>query len=179
MWPWVTETIMTTNATHVPTKGQDAVEILTNDHDSIKTCLQQLCDATDASKRKQILNQLKGLFTIHNATEENIIYPALREIAGKKMESQHLVNETAEADLLMFQLDSMLRENDADKFQDTAEKLQSAVLDHINDEEQKAFPQLQDESTDAQYDNLTQCVQELRQDLRFTAGSSKTEKGEA
>ena len=169
---------MTTS--QVPTKGQDAIEILTNDHDAIKDYLQQLCDAKDQSQRRQVLNQLKGLFTIHNATEENVIYPALREIAGKKTEAQHLVNETAEADFLVFQLDTMLNEGDTEKFTATAEKLQSAVLEHIDDEERKAFPLLEDEGSSEKYDMVTRSVQELRAALRFNATSSKkTQTGEA
>lgn len=160
---------MTTKTSHVPTKGRDAIEILTNDHDTIKGLLQQLCDSSDESDQMQLLDKLKGLFTVHNATEENLIYPALREIARKKAESQHLVNETAEADLLVFQLDTMLKEGNIEKFQSTAKKLQAAVLEHIRDEEEKAFPHLQDGATEEQAQMLDDSVQKLREALQFTA----------
>ena len=111
----------------LPTKGGDAVEILMNDHRLIEGLLERLTSAVDNAERKSTLEELKAALTIHNATEENLVYPAIERIARKKAEAQHLYHETAEADVVVFELDSMLKEGrgEEDAFAVTAEKLAS------------------------------------------------------
>lgn len=168
---------MQTNTGELPARGHDAVEILINDHNVVKALLEQLANARDTERRKGVLEQLKAALTIHNATEENLLYPALAEVAGKKSEAQHLYHETAEADLLLFQLDTMLKEGDEAEFESTASKLREAVLEHIDDEEEKAFPQLREKAEPQQAKMLTDSVREFRDALRFTPGSRATERG--
>src|SRR5580700_1219654 len=134
---------MQIEATLLPARGNDAVEILENDHQVIKGLLNQLVGASGA-QRKDVIEQLVGVLTIHNATEENLVYPALNKVAGSKLESQHLYHETMEADLLLFELDSMLKEGDDTEFDAKAKKFHDAVHHHIEEEEKKAFPRLQE-----------------------------------
>jgi hemerythrin superfamily protein len=154
----------------LPLRGNDAVDILINDHTIIKTLLASLVDATQAKQRQGVLEQLKAALTIHNATEENLVYPALAQVGHKKAEAQHLYEETAAADQLIFQLDTMLKTGEDDTFARVATTLQSAILEHIDDEEQKAFPHLQDRATADQARLLTASVRELRTSLRFAPG---------
>jgi hemerythrin superfamily protein len=161
---------MQIDSTLLPVRGNDAVEILENDHQVIKGLLNQLVSAS-SSQRKQVIEQLVGVLTLHNATEENLVYPALNKVAGSKLESQHLYHETMEADLLLFELDSMLKEGDESEFAARAEKFQGAVLHHIDEEEQKAFPRLRDNADSEHAKILTESVRTFRSSLHFeTAG---------
>lgn len=156
---------MQTNTTLLPARGNDAVEILVNDHQVIKGLLAKLTDSNPAD-REQVLEQLKGVLTIHNATEENLVYPALDKVAGSRAESQHLYHETAEADVLLFELDSMLKEGDTVDFDAKAEKFRDAVLHHIEEEENKALPRLRDVDAE-QAELLTDSVRTFRKSLHF------------
>ncbi|MDQ2866333.1 MAG: hemerythrin domain-containing protein [Candidatus Eremiobacteraeota bacterium] len=160
---------MDTNASQLPVRGNDAVEILVNDHQIIKTCLSALVQAAQSGQRKSALDQLKAVLTIHNATEENLIYPALEIVGGKKSESQHLYHETSEADVLVFQLDTMLKEGNESDYTAKAQKLQKAVLEHIDDEENSAFPALQKGAQPQQSRMLTDSVREFRNSLRISS----------
>jgi hemerythrin superfamily protein len=153
----------------LPTKGGDAVEILMNDHKLIKGLLERLTSAVDNAERKSALEELKAALTIHNATEENLVYPAIERIARKKAEAQHLYHETAEADVVVFELDSMLKEGrgEEDAFAVTAEKLRGAVLEHIEDEEKKAFVHLRDGADEEQTESLTHSVKQFRSALHY------------
>jgi hemerythrin superfamily protein len=151
----------------LPVRGDDAAEILINDHQVIKSLLADLTEATQQRKRKSTLERLKAVLTIHNATEENLVYPAIRTVAGKKIASDHLYHETAEADVLVFELDALLKEGDEEKFEATARKLQKAVLEHIDDEENKAFPSLQERAEPEQAQTLTEEVRKFRASLHF------------
>ncbi len=162
---------MQIDTTLLPTRGNDAVEILLNDHQVIKTLLRQLTEARGA-ERQQVLEKLKGVLTIHNATEENLVYPAIDKVAGSKLEAQHLYHETAEADMLLFELDSMLKERDESDFSMKAEKFANAVSHHIEEEEQKAFPRLQENADPRHTEILAESVKKFRSSLHFEIPST-------
>jgi hemerythrin superfamily protein len=157
---------MQIDTTLLPPRGNDAVEILLNDHQVIKSLLRELTQAT-GPQREEVLEKLKGVLTIHNATEENLVYPAIDKVAGSKLEAAHLYHETAEADTLFFELDSMLRERDESDFSTKAEKFADAVTHHIEEEEQKAFPRLQENSDARHAELLTDSVKRFRKSLHF------------
>lgn len=161
----------------------DAVQELISEHQTIKGLLERLASSTGDSAMS-VLEQLKGILTVHNAVEENLVYPALRVVAGKKSESLKLYNETAEADCLIFEIDSMLKEGDIADFPKKAEKLQAAVLEHIDDEEQKAFKHLQENAEPEQTRQLNEAVGKFRGKMSFegapagSSGSGPSSRGE-
>lgn len=151
----------------IPARGTDTVEILENDHQTIKGLLKRLTAATDMSERKATLEQLKGVLTVHNATEENIVYPAIEKLARGEREAEHLYHETAEADVVLFELDNLLKEGHEASFIVKAEKFREAVLHHIENEEGSAFPHLRENTDARQSKNLTQSVRTFRESLHF------------
>lgn len=157
---------MQIDTTLLPAHGRDAVEILKNDHQVIKSLLDALV-SDQGAQRREVLEQLKGVLTIHNATEENLVYPAIDKVAGGKTESQHLCHETAEADVLVFELDALLKERDDAEFALKAKKFHKAVLAHIDEEENKAFPRLQENADPEDSKNLTHSVKAFRKSLHF------------
>lgn len=162
---------MQIDTTLLPAKGKNVVEILLNDHRVIKDLLSKLTDGTDEDERQRVMERLKGVLTIHNATEENLVYPALNKVAGNKTESDNLYHETAEADVLLFELDTLLKEGDDETFDEKAKKFRQAVLHHIQEEEQKALPRLQENVDPEKSEELAESVREFRSSLHFeTAG---------
>lgn len=165
----------------LPVRGSTVHEILENDHEIIKDLLNSLTQSATSVDRMQILEQLKGALTIHNATEENIVYPALDKVAGHKFETLKLYNETAAADILLFQIDTMLKEGDETKLAEKAQKLHDAVFKHIEAEEKSALPHLEKGADSSEAQMLLQSVREFRGAIRFTPGGvppSRTYTGE-
>lgn len=157
---------MQIDTTLLPAHGKDAVEILLNDHKVIEELLGELTKAKK-TQREEVLGQLKGVLTIHNATEENLVYPAIDKVGGSKLEAEHLYHETAEADTLLFELDSMLKEQDDSEFSKKAEKFADAVRHHIQEEEEKAFPRLRKNADESRSETLTDSVKDFRKALHF------------
>lgn len=153
----------------LPIAGSDALEILRNDHSLIKRLLEALTSAVDVGERRGALDRLKAAMTIHNATEENLIYPAIERIAHQRNEAELLYHETAEADIAIFELDAMLNEGrgEEDDFAIAAEKLRTAVSQHIDEEEQHAFVQLQEGASHEQAEILSRSVAQFRSALHF------------
>ena len=162
---------MQIDTTLLPAHGHDAVDILVNDHKVIKGLVRELTEA-GGSERRAVMERLVGALTIHNATEENLVYPAISKIAGDQQESTHLYHETAEADTLLFELDSLLKEGDGELFAAKAKKFQEAVLHHIEEEEKTAFPRLQEQADPEHAGVLTDSVKTFRKSLRFETGSA-------
>lgn len=156
----------------LPTRGHDAVEILVNDHEFVKGLLEQLSNALDAPRRRAVIDRLKAALTVHNATEENIVYPAIAKIGGKTLESQRLYHETAAADVLMFELDTMLKEGDDSLFESKASMLRQAILEHMGVEEDAAFPHLREKAKPEQARLLTESVREFRAALQYRDAGS-------
>ncbi len=73
------------------TTGGDAVAILMNDHQRIKSLFDDLLDA-DGLTRPEIFERLTPLLVVHNATEENIVYPALHSIAQRPHHAKGLLS---------------------------------------------------------------------------------------
>lgn len=169
---------MQSDVGQLPVRGNDAVEILVHDHDEIRNLLTRFTEATDAEERTAVLEQLKGALTIHNATEESLVYPALAKVAGKKTEAQKLYHETAEADMLIFEIDSLLKEGDEETVEEKAEKLEAAILEHMEDEEEKAFPHLQENAESEEAEMLTEAVREFRGAIRFAPAGLKGSRSE-
>src|SRR5207344_2725761 len=90
----------------------DAIALLKADHAEVKKCFQsyqKLVDAqADASERQALAEQICLLLTVHATVEEEIFYPAARELLG---EDADLVDEAdvehASAKELIAQIQSM------------------------------------------------------------------------
>lgn len=152
----------------LPMRGNTVHEVLENDHEIIKGLLNSLTHSSAREDRMQILEQLKAALTIHNAMEESLVYPALDKVAGHKFETLKLYNETASADILVFQIDTMLKEGDDERFSEKAEKLHGAVFKHIEAEEKSALPHLEKGADTQQAQMLMQSMREFRNALQFT-----------
>ncbi len=144
----------------VPTVGNDAIEILINDHQRIKQLLSELTDGSRA-QRSAVLQTLKETLTVHNATEETLVYPAIRELAGRKMHATELYHETSEADVMLWKLSMM--PPDGDEFGATAAQARAAIEKHIGSEEDSEFAKLRDSADSAQQLKLASEVKKFRQ----------------
>jgi hemerythrin superfamily protein len=162
---------MQIDTTILPVRGDDAVEILRNDHQVIKSLLTELT-SEPPQERKRVFDQLVGVLTIHNATEENLVYPAINKLGGSKEESQHLYHETADADVLAFELDALLKAGDVSQFNVKAEKFQEAVLAHIEEEENNALPRLLEIGDPRKVEELAEAVRTFRKSLHFETAAS-------
>ncbi len=146
----------------VPSVGEDAFEILENDHDAVKELFAQLSDA--AGDRAAILLELKGILTVHNATEENIVYPALRFLAARGTDSDKLYHQQDEAEAALWKIDAMVNGDLEDaSLEQSITDLQAAVLTHIRKEEQTEFPHLRDALKGEAGRRLTESVRRFRE----------------
>lgn len=146
----------------IATAGDDAIEILLNDHQVVKSLFEQLA-GSDGGERAVVLEQLKALLTVHNATEENLVYPAIRFVAGRPRDAETLYHQQDEAEAGLWSIDATIKGvldgNDAD---DQIQTLQKAVLAHVRKEEETEFPHLRKALRGNALRQLTDDVREFR-----------------
>jgi hemerythrin-like domain-containing protein len=156
-----------TGANGAPVVGTDAIEILENDHRTIKGLLAQLTTGPE-SERKAVLERLKSVVVVHNATEENLVYPAIHVLAQRPMHADKLYHQQDESKVVVFRL-SNLSPGDPE-FQKKANDLRDAVSAHIEKEEQSEFRHLRD-AAGAEMPKLTDDVRRFRSEFVFTRES--------
>jgi hemerythrin superfamily protein len=123
------------------TEPQDAITLLTEDHEHVKSLFEQyeaLGDRAHVSKQKLAL-QICTELTKHAAAEEEIFYPAVRE-ASKDNEDiidEATVEHAAAKDLIA----QILSMDAGDELFDAKIKVLSEQIEHhVSEEEGEMFP---------------------------------------
>ena len=133
------------------TRAKDAVTLLKADHAEVKQCFkdyQKLVDAdADGSQRQPLAERICALLTVHAAIEEEIFYPAAREVLS---DEAGLVDEAdvehASAKALIAQIQSMSPDDD---HYDAKVKVLGEYIDHhVKEEQDELFPKVKEAGLD-------------------------------
>ncbi|WP_232730895.1 hemerythrin domain-containing protein [Janthinobacterium sp. 64] len=129
----------------------DAIELLTQDHQTVKDLFEQyegLSDRSLASKRKLALKICEEL-SKHAMVEEEIFYPAVRDASRS---NEDLVDEAivehASAKELIAQIVAM--EAGEDLYDAKVKVLSEQIDHHVLEEEGEIFPRARDAELDLQ-----------------------------
>ncbi len=147
--------------TSAPATGGNAIDILLEDHRKIKALMNQIAQtsAGNPTQRAQLLQQLADLLTVHNSTEENLVYPAIRDIAARPNDAAMLYHQQDEAKIIVFELDQLSKSDP--RWSSRFATLHSAVLAHVAQEENIDFPHLRT-AAGPKLAELTTKVRQLR-----------------
>jgi hemerythrin superfamily protein len=119
----------------------DALKLLKADHDDVKTLLKKLDDTTERANktRTEGFAKLKGMLQAHEAIEEEILYPALKEFAKTRDIAFEAYEEHHVVDLILGELEVTPVDDKewAAKFTVMKENLEH----HIEEEEGEMFRQ--------------------------------------
>jgi hypothetical protein len=134
------------NASAAPApSGPDAIDLLKNDHDSVKELFALFKQAADRRAKTKIAKQTLAELKLHTVLEEEIFYPAVRQHVGKDV-----MNEADEehhvANVLIAELENM--DGRGDHYDAKFNVLAENVLHHIREEESDMLPKAQDMNID-------------------------------
>ncbi|MCX7514814.1 hemerythrin domain-containing protein [Frateuria hangzhouensis] len=121
----------------------NAIELLKQDHQTMRALLDELAATTTRAvkKRKELLEKIQANLTVHNTIEEEIFYPAFRKAGdGKddaKMYFEALEEHRAAGDLVL--PDLLKTEVDGEKFSGRAKVLKELFEHHADEEEKEMF----------------------------------------
>lgn len=123
-------------------EGIDAISLLTDDHENVKSMFEQyegLGERAHVSK-KRLAMQICTELTKHATAEEEIFYPAMRAAGGKEQEDlvDEAVVEHASAKELIAQIMDMGPTEDL--FDAKVKVLSELIAHHVQEEEGELFP---------------------------------------
>jgi hemerythrin superfamily protein len=137
-------------------RSMNALEVLKQDHQKVKKLFQEVKQATDQAKRKELFNEIDTELEIHAHIEETVFYPAIEEHEEFKDMVAGALEEHQEAKTLLDELEELGADN-----HDFGSKLQlliEAVEHHVEEEEGEMFPKIREVFDE---DELEQLGQEL------------------
>jgi len=122
----------------------DITELLRNEHREAEAAFALFEAATDVEIRRGLAQTLVKALSIHAGAEELVLYPVIRKkvLDGADMIDHSLEEHQVVKDLLV-QIDRAARNGGAE-LGTLVERLKSATLEHVDEEEGKVFPRLRE-----------------------------------
>ena len=122
----------------------DAIQLLKDDHEKMKKLLNEAEQTTEQAvkTREELFTKIKEELTVHEAIEEEIFYPALKdhpkteEITLEAYEEHHVV------DMVMAEIEGV--PFDDEKWSAKFKVIKENIEHHIEEEETEMFKQARD-----------------------------------
>ena len=120
-------------------KTQDAIALLKQDHEKVRTLLGSLEKATGA-RREKLLAQVTKELKVHTTIEEEIFYPAFREAAKKKDDQVMIYEAVQEHHMVDVALPEAREGENNEDLKAKAKVVKELVEHHADEEEEDMFP---------------------------------------
>jgi hemerythrin-like domain-containing protein len=123
--------------------AQDAIELLINDHDTVRELLAQMEETTNRAgkKRSELLAKIAKEVRIHSTIEEEIFYPAYHDATRTEEDEKLFFEATEEHGLVDIVLPSLEKADPAtETFAAKAKVLKDLIEHHAEEEEEEMFP---------------------------------------
>jgi hemerythrin superfamily protein len=131
----------------------DAIDLLMSDHKAVKALFKQydaLVEADgDADDKQAIAQQICQMLTVHATVEEELFYPAARDVLG---DDQDLVDEADVEHSTAKDLIAQIEDSSPDEaLYDAKVKVLGEYIDHhVKEEEGEMFPKVKKAKLDTQ-----------------------------
>ncbi len=123
--------------------GGDPFALLIQDHRRIRSLLNEMA-ATGPDRKAQRMRlflMLKRKLAKHALAEEDVVYPIVHErAAGADL---HLYDEHAQMKILLYDIERIIMEGQ--DWRDAVGRLRDLIVHHIDEEENRIFPELRRE----------------------------------
>jgi len=141
----------TTTGRAASLEAPDALQLLITDHREVKAMFQRFQKLADAGgkgdERMLLASQICVALALHTQVEEEILYPAARELLAKDEDLvDEAVVEHAAAKTLIAQLKTMT--SDQPLFDAKVKVLGEYIDHHVQEEESELFPKLRRSALD-------------------------------
>lgn len=130
----------------------DALELLKQDHQTVKSLFDQIDDAEDAKQRKRLFDQIDTELNIHAHIEETVFYPEMQKIDALREMVEEALEEHQEVKTLLEEMEGLDPENE--RFSASLEELMENVEHHVAEEEDEMFPKVREQCDQATLDRL-------------------------
>jgi hemerythrin HHE cation binding domain-containing protein len=146
-------------------KGMDALRLLEEDHGKVKKILTDLDSTTErgVKTREELFTKLRTELEVHEAIEEEIFYPALKEHPKAKELVLEAYEEHHVVDTVMAEIDGL--PFDDEKWGAKLTVVKENVEHHIQEEEDEIFKQARQVFDNDELEQLGEAMQVRKQEL--------------
>lgn len=120
------------------------LEALKADHAFVKQLFERYTTTQDMNVKQEAGPRILELLEMHTSLEETVFYPAVHQIDASLVD--HSEQEHQEAKQLIVQLKSM--QVGSGQYDQMMVQLRDAIMQHVQSEEQKLFPEVQQSGMD-------------------------------
>jgi len=120
-------------------KGQDAIQLLRQDHDEVRKMFEEF-ESADEDRKFELAAEICQALTVHSTIEEEIFYPQVREA----IDAEDMMTEAEIEHTSVKQLIERVQAGEVDEVQLTAmiKVMGEYVNHHVNEEQRKMFPRV-------------------------------------
>jgi hemerythrin-like domain-containing protein len=150
----------------------DALSLLKEDHDKVKKLLKDLDSTTErgVKTREQLFNKIRQELEIHEAIEEEIFYPALKDHPKTKELTLEAYEEHHVVDLVMAEIEAIPFDQETWGAKFTVMK--ENVEHHIEEEEGEMFKQAKQVFDGDELSQLGESMAKRKQELMQQASAA-------
>jgi hemerythrin superfamily protein len=140
------------------------MDLLKKQHKEVKSLFKKIEKTEDARQRRQLMEEIASALQAHTAIEEEMFYPAVREVGTKKAEE--MVDEAFEEHHVVKLVLQELPQVDPEdaRFQAKMTVLSELVEHHAEEEEEEMF-KLAKKIGDDELDDLGEQMEQRFQEL--------------
>ena len=146
--------------TSLDTTAIDPIALLVEDHKQLVSLFTAFAQATSDDARLRIIDQASAALAVHSAIEEQVFYPAARNLVADPQSVDKAIAEHAAAQNVM---EELAESHDSAKRVQQFGILVPLIQEHINTEEREIFPQCRGWPT--RFDELGMELQEAKREL--------------
>lgn len=146
------------------TAAPDAIALLKKDHETVRTLLGQLENATGA-RRQKLLTQIEKELKVHTTIEEEIFYPAYHQAARKKEDKKLFYEAVQEHHVVDMVMPEMNDGSSPEELKARAKVLKDLVEHHAEEEETEMFPRARKVMDRDELRRLGEMLQRRKEDL--------------
>lgn len=146
----------------------NAIELLKQDHEKVKSLLSKLSDTTSRAEktRGKLLEQVAEELRIHTKIEEEVFYPAFKKAGGRSVENMFYEAVEEHKAVENQVLPDLENTNvDSDAFAGRAKVLSELIEHHIKEEEEEMFPKARELFDEKQLEQLGAQMMDLKKQL--------------
>lgn len=141
--------------------NQDIIDLILEDHNEVRELLSQL-ETTSPEEREELFHTLVYELARHEAAEESIVHPTLRdEVPAGEPVASEVLEEESEAEQLMADMEKM--DATSDEFLAAFRRLRDDVLEHAEHEENDEHPKLREHLSEKRLREMGEGFQKLKE----------------
>jgi len=127
-------------------KNKDAIALLKADHEAVAQLFAEYERTRSVSNKKMLVAEICTALSVHIQIEEELFYPAVKEVLQDKLLVPEAIVEHASVMDLIVQLEGV--EPNGEMYDAKVKVLSEYVKHHVKEEHTDMFPKVQDSSID-------------------------------